>query len=108
MKRISFIFILLVPCMVSFAQSDYPLDEAYGKKICELPKETILEQAQLEIIYQHLTDDPEINKTEEEYDILMVGKPSIRGITGTNMIRYSSIGIRRKLRTKNIIQSSIP
>ena len=74
MKRISFIFILLVPCMVSFAQSDYPLGEAYGKKICELPKETILEQAQLEIIYQHLTDDPEINKTEEEYDILMVGK----------------------------------
>ena len=68
------LLLLSVLCLSANAQRSFPFGEAYGKRICEFPKETILEQARMEFIYRHLTMDPEINKTEEEYDILMVGK----------------------------------
>ena len=73
MKILLLIFLLLSHLNVN-AQKKFPFGETYGKQKCELPKETILEQAQMEFIYNHLTLDPEINKTDEEYDILMVGK----------------------------------
>ena len=66
---------MLVPCMVSFAQSVF--DGPYGKKIHNFPKETILEQPQIEYIYYHLTCDPLINESREDYEILMVGKSYI-------------------------------
>lgn len=73
MKRTIYIYsFLLCFCLSTNAQSVY--DGDYGRRICELPKETILEQPITEYIYKYLSSDPEINESREEYKILLLGR----------------------------------
>lgn len=68
-----YIFILSVTIsLIALAQDPY--DGPYGKKIARLPKETILEQPQMELIYYYIISDPEINESREEYRILLIGR----------------------------------
>jgi len=75
MKQITILLSLLV-ISVANAQSNYDpvYDGEYGKQIAKLPKEIILEEPLMEYIYYYLVSDPEINKSEDEYKILLVGR----------------------------------
>jgi len=65
---------LLLPFFSIIVQAQDPYDGAYGKQLCQFPKETILEQPQVELIYDYIASDPEINTSREEYRILLIGR----------------------------------
>lgn len=65
---------LLLPFFSIIVQAQDPYDGAYGKQLCQFPKETILEQPQVELIFDYIASDPEINTSREEYRILLIGR----------------------------------
>ncbi len=45
-----------------------------GKKIATLDKESVIDTSIFECIYYHLSSDPVLNESREEYDILLAGR----------------------------------